>query len=261
MGTDWPNLGADLPNLGADNEQKFRGGLTKHWGRFSQNIGDGWTGTVLFGNGLTGVTLLVWPLLQYGGLEWSWCMIKLICTKNNRYIDCTWHFWIKNCPGQLQVLAKDEEVDRVNPLCTTSKFSWKVYIGTVLFKPWIFRQWLCGCGGYERVCTLCNLFGNHFLEQHSSHIYIKGSLEYSGLSRNYSNATGSGSVIERFQIQLQNDCKRSINHRVAKWSTNYRYSSELECVNKDQKQEVAVFSNLLAVLWFFFFNGISSYCR
>lgn len=79
--------------------------------------------------------------------------------------------------------------------------------------PWIFRQWLCGCGGYERVCTLCNLFGNHFLEQHSSHIYIKGSLEYSGLSRNYSNATGSGSVIERFQIQLQNDCKRSINHR------------------------------------------------
>lgn len=110
-------------------------------------------------------------------------------------------------------LILDEEVDRVNPLCTTSKFSWKVYIGTVLFKPWIFRQWLCGCGGYERVCTLCNLFGNHFLEQHSSHIYIKGSLEYSGLSRNYSNATGSGSVIERFQIQLQNDCKRSINHR------------------------------------------------
>lgn len=107
----------------------------------------------------------------------------------------------------------DEEVDRVNPLCTTSKFSWKVYIGTVLFKPWIFRQWLCGCGGYERVCTLCNLFGNHFLEQHSSHIYIKGSLEYSGLSRNYSNATGSGSVIERFQNQLQYDCKRSINHR------------------------------------------------
>lgn len=32
-------------------------------------------------------------------------------------------------------LILDEEVDRVNPLCTTSKFSWKVYIGTVLFIP------------------------------------------------------------------------------------------------------------------------------
>lgn len=29
-------------------------GLTKFWGRISQNIGDGLTGTVLFGYGLTG---------------------------------------------------------------------------------------------------------------------------------------------------------------------------------------------------------------
>lgn len=117
--------------------------------------------------------------------------------------------------------------------------------------PWIFRQWLCGCGGYERVCTLCNLFGNHFLEQHSSHIYIKGSLEYSGLSRNYSNATGSGSVIERFQIQLQNDCKRSINHRYVYkpkawihyhtvWYKNWGFYNDKKCylgneISRDMK--------------------------
>lgn len=141
-------------------------------------------------------------------------------------------------------------------------------IRSVLFKPSIFRQWLCDVQVLERLWqgyTLCNLFGNHSLETHSSPCFIKGSLEYSGPSRKFFNARGSESIIERFQNQLQYDCKRSINHRVAKWSTNYRYSSELECVNKDQKQEVAVFSNLLAVLWFFFLNGwktgISSYCR
>lgn len=107
----------------------------------------------------------------------------------------------------------DEEVDRVKPTVHNQQIQLKSIYWNCFVYPWIFRQWLCGCGGYERVCTLCNLFGNHFLEQHSSHIYIKGSLEYSGLSRNYSNATGSGSVIERFQNQLQNDCKRSINHR------------------------------------------------
>lgn len=35
-------------------EQKFGGGLTKLWGRISQKPRDGLTGTVLFGNGLTG---------------------------------------------------------------------------------------------------------------------------------------------------------------------------------------------------------------
>lgn len=148
----------------------------------------------------------------------------------------------------------DEEVDRVNPLCTTSKFSWKVYIGTVLFKPWIFRQWLCGCGGYERVCTLCNLFGNHFLEQHSSHIYIKGSLEYSGLSRNYSNATGSGSVIERFQNQLLN--KRSINHRYVYKPIKHEYI----ITQFDTKTEVFTMTKNVALamrfqeIWRFLFS-------
>lgn len=142
------------------------------------------------------------------------CLWLHECIKSHSIHTCSFIYNLL-CLG-LFFFIVDEEVDRVNPLCTTSKFSWKMNIRSVLFKPSIFRQWLCDVQVLERLWqgyTLCNLFGNHSLETHSSPCFIKGSLEYSGPSRKFFNARGSESIIERFQNQLQYDCKRSINHR------------------------------------------------